>query len=150
MTLDSLTGLLVEELKDVYDAEQQLLKALPKMGKAAFSENLSEAFRLHTGQTEKRLERLKSVFERLNTKPSGKRCEGMKGIMAEAETLIDEEPKADPAVFDAALIAAAQRAEHYEIASYGTLHAYGALLAQPRRRSYSSRPWRKRPRRTKS
>jgi ferritin-like metal-binding protein YciE len=128
MTLDSLTGLLVEEMRDVYDAEQQLIKALPKLSKAAFSEQLGEAFNLHTEQTREHAARLERVFERFREKPKGKTCDGMKGIIAEAEKLLAEEPKADPSVFDAALIACAQRAEHYEIATYGTLHSYAQTL----------------------
>ena len=124
MTLDSLTGLLVEELRDVYDAEQQLIKALPKMSKAAFNEEVSEAFNLHTEQTREHVARLERVFGRFREKPKGKPCDGMKGIIAEAEKLLAEEPKADPSILDAALIASAQRAEHYEIATYGALHSY--------------------------
>jgi ferritin-like metal-binding protein YciE len=88
------------------------------MRKAALSEELSEAFMLHTGQREEHVERLKSVFERLHTKQIGKRCAGVKGIVAEAEALLAEEPKADPSVLEAASIGAAQRAEHYEIARF--------------------------------
>jgi ferritin-like metal-binding protein YciE len=118
MTLGSLNPALVEELKDAYDAEKQLLRALPKMRKAGFSEELSEAFMLHTGQREEHVERLKSVFEVLTPNRSVKRCQGVKGIVAEAEALLAEEPKADPPVLEAASIAAAQRAEHYEIARF--------------------------------
>jgi ferritin-like metal-binding protein YciE len=128
MTLDSLTGLLVEELRDVYDAEQQLIKALPKLSKAAFNEEVTEAINLHTEQTREHVARLERVFERFREKPKGKKCDGMKGIIAEAEKLLAEEPKADPSVLDAALIACAQRAEHYEIATYGTLHSYARTL----------------------
>jgi ferritin-like metal-binding protein YciE len=128
MTLDSLTGLLVEELRDVYDAEQQLIKALPKLSKAAFNEEVSEAFNLHTEQTREHVARLERAFEQLGEKPKGKPCDGMKGIVAEAEKLLAEEPKADPSVMDAALIACAQRAEHYEIATYGTLQSYARTV----------------------
>jgi ferritin-like metal-binding protein YciE len=128
MTLDSLTGLLVEELRDVYDAEQQLIKALPKLSKAAFNEEVTEAFNLHTEQTRQHVARLERVFQRFREKSKGKKCEGMKGMIAEAETLLAEAPKADPSVLDAALIACAQRAEHYEIATYGTLHSYARTL----------------------
>ena len=128
MNLDSLSELFIEELKDVYDAEKQLLKEMPKIGRAASSDQLREAFEFHAEQTKGQVNRLEKIFAKLDMKPTGKSCEGMKGILAEAQQLLKEEPKADPSVLDAALIAAAQRVEHYEIASYGTLRTYARTL----------------------
>jgi ferritin-like metal-binding protein YciE len=128
MNLDSLTELFVEELKDVYDAEKQLLKALPKMSRAAFSDRLREAFDFHAEHTRGQVERLNKVFQALHIKPKTKRCSGMQGIIAEAEELMEEADAADPSLIDAGLIAAAQRAEHYEIATYGTLRTYAQTL----------------------
>jgi ferritin-like metal-binding protein YciE len=123
MKMESLSGLLIEGVQEAYDAEQQLLEALPKMNKAAFTEELQEAFSLHTEQTRSQLKRVEELLQKLHSQPVGEGADGMKGIIAEA-------PKADPAVFDAALIAVAQRAEHYEIAVYGTLRTYSQILGE--------------------
>jgi ferritin-like metal-binding protein YciE len=128
MKLDSLTDPLIDGLQEIDDVERQLLKALPKMSKAVFSEELRDAFSLHAEQTRSQLKRLEDMLKKLHSKPTSKRCDGMRGIIAEAEALLAQAPQADPAVFDAALIAAAQRAEHYEIAAYGTLRTYAQTL----------------------
>lgn len=126
MKLDSLGDLFVEELKDLYDAERQLTKALPKMAKAAASQELVRAFEEHLGVTEGHLQRLEKIFESLGESPGKKKCEGMKGLVAEGKDMIQSDAK-DP-VKDAALIAAAQKVEHYEIAGYGCVHRWAQLL----------------------
>lgn len=112
----------VDELKDLLDAERQLLKALPKMARAAENEQLRAAFTEHEEQTRRQIVRLGDVFEALEEEAQGKRCKGMEGLIEEAEELIEEEEG------DAALIAAAQKAEHYEISAYGTLAAWAVAL----------------------
>jgi len=114
----------VEELKDLYDAEKQLLKALPKMAKAANHEELKAAFEEHRDQTETHVERLEKVFEIFDETAKGKKCKAMQGLVEEAQELIDDEQG------DAALICAAQKVEHYEIASYGSLRAWAELLEE--------------------
>src|SRR5262245_55857794 len=114
-TVDSLEELLQEELKDIYDAEQQLTKALPKLIKKVQSPELREAIEEHLGQTEQHVERLERVFEQLGLPVRGKRCEGMKHLIAEGSEMIGE---AEDAARDAVLIASAQKVEHYEIATY--------------------------------
>jgi ferritin-like metal-binding protein YciE len=123
--MDDLQSLYKEELKDAYDFEQQLLKALPKMEKHASDDKLKEAFRLHLKQTEGQVERLEQVFEAMGEKPARKPCKGMKGLIAEGE---DHAKELKDNALDAALIAAAQRVEHYEISAYGTLCAYAKAL----------------------
>jgi ferritin-like metal-binding protein YciE len=126
MKLDSLQKLFIEELRDLYDAEHQLTKALPKMAEAASSPQLRAAFEHHLEQTKGHVQRLEQVFKKLGEKPSRKTCKAMKGLIEEGSDMIDE--KAEPAVKDAGLIAAAQRVEHYEIAGYGTVRTYAKLL----------------------
>ncbi|HYE30185.1 MAG TPA: ferritin-like domain-containing protein [Methylomirabilota bacterium] len=126
MKLETLRELYIEELRDIYDAENQLVKALPKMAKAATNEELSAAFEEHLEQTEAQVERLNEIFEMLEEKPKGGKCEAMKGLLEEAKKLMEEDADAD--VLDAAMIAAAQKVEHYEIASYGTLRTYAEQL----------------------
>jgi ferritin-like metal-binding protein YciE len=109
--------LLIEELKDLYSAEKQLIKALPKMAKNADSEELSKAFRTHLEQTVVHAERLEKIAEDLDESPKGKACKAMEGLVAEGEDAMDED--ASPAIKDLALITAAQKVEHYEIAGYG-------------------------------
>jgi ferritin-like metal-binding protein YciE len=111
----------IEELRDAYDAEKQLIKALPKMAKAAASTDLRTAFETHLEETRGHVERLEQVFESLDEKPRGKHCEGMAGIIEEGKSTMEEE--FDEATMDACLIASGQRAEHYEMAAYGTLVA---------------------------
>jgi ferritin-like metal-binding protein YciE len=124
--LKSLDDLLVHELQDIYNAEGQILKALPKMIKAASHPELQGAFEEHLEQTEGQVERLNQVFKLLGVPAKGKKCDGMAGLIEEGKKIMEEE--AEPAVMDAALIAAAQKVEHYEIASYGCLCTYAEML----------------------
>jgi ferritin-like metal-binding protein YciE len=124
--LKSLDDLLVHELQDIYNAEGQITKALPKMIKAAKHPELRAAFEEHLQQTEGQIERLDRVFELLGVPAKGKKCEGMAGIIAEGQKALEE--NASPDVLDAALIAAAQKVEHYEIASYGCVATYAEML----------------------
>ena len=126
--IENLRELLVHELKDLYSAETQLLKALPKMAKAASDEDLVAAFEEHLEQTQGQVERLDKIFEILNAKPRGKTCEAMKGLITEGQEVIGED--ATDEVKDAALIAAAQKVEHYEIAGYGTVRTFANLLGE--------------------
>jgi ferritin-like metal-binding protein YciE len=116
----------IEELRDTYDAERQLLKALPKMAKAASSGELREAFESHLEETQEQVTRLEQVFEQLGEKVRGKHCEGMAGIIEEGKAIMDED--FDEAALDACLIAAAQKVEHYEMAAYGTLVAWARAM----------------------
>jgi ferritin-like metal-binding protein YciE len=116
----------VEELRDTYDAEKQLIKALPKMAKAATSAELRSAFESHLEETRGHVERLEQVFESLEEKVRGKHCEGIAGIIEEGKSIMEED--FDEAAMDACLIAAGQRAEHYEMAAYGTLVAWARAM----------------------
>jgi ferritin-like metal-binding protein YciE len=127
MKLDSLQKLYVEQLKDLYSAETQLVEALPKMAKAATSSDLRQSFQEHLGQTKEHVNRLEQIFQNLDYKPTGQKCKGMAGLVAEGEEMIEEE-EIDDDVRDAGLIAAAQRVEHYEIAGYGTVRTYARML----------------------
>jgi ferritin-like metal-binding protein YciE len=126
MQLHDLQDLYVDQLRDLYSAENQLVKALPKMVKAASNEQLSESFEQHLEQTRGHVDRLKQVFDKLGKKPTGKVCKAMQGLIEEAKETMEED--ADPEVMDAGLIAAAQRVEHYEIAGYGTVRSFAKLL----------------------
>lgn len=126
MEMNHLQDLLVEQLQDIYNAEKQLLKALPKMAKAATHPQLKQAFVTHREETEGQIERLEQVFESLGAKAKGKKCHAMEGLIEESQELIGED--AEPDVLDAGLIGAAQKVEHYEIATYGTLRTYANLL----------------------
>jgi len=126
VALTNLDDLLEDQLKDLYNAEGQLLKALPKMAKAANEPELKQAFERHTEETREHINRLEQVFEAIGAKPKGKTCLAMKGLIEEAQEVLQED--AEPAVRDAALIAAAQRVEHYEIAGYGTVRTYAKTL----------------------
>ncbi len=126
MPLDSLHDLFVDELKDLYNAEHQLLKALPKMAKKATAPELKAAFTDHLEVTRSQIERLDRVFAEIDETPKGKKCKAMEGLVAEAAEVIAED--GDPAVLDAALIACAQRVEHYEMAGYGCLRTFATLL----------------------
>ena len=128
MKLETLRDLLLEQLQDLYDAEKRITKALPKMAKAATSTELKAAFEKHLGETEGHVERLEQAFETLGEKAKTKTCKAMQGLLAEGEETIKED--AEPEVKDAALIAAAQRVEHYEMAAYGTVSAYAKLLKE--------------------
>jgi ferritin-like metal-binding protein YciE len=116
----------IDELRDTYDAERQLLKALPKMAKAATSAELRAAFEAHLEETHGQVERLEAVFESLDEKVRGKHCDGMAGIIEEGKAVMGED--FDDATMDACLIASAQRAEHYEMAAYGTLVAWARAM----------------------
>ena len=124
--LKSLDDLLLHELQDIYHAEGQIVKALPRMIKAASHPELQAAFEEHLAQTEGQIERLDQAFKLLGMPAKGKKCEGMAGLIEEGKKLMEED--ADPAVMDAALISAAQKIEHYEIASYGTIVAWAEKL----------------------
>lgn len=126
MALESLRDLYVDELKDLYNAENQIVKALPKMIKTANSDELREAFQDHLTKTEGHVQRLEQIFENLGERARGKKCLGMEGLLEEGKEMMKEE--AEPEVLDAALIGAAQRVEHYEIAAYGTVRAFAEQL----------------------
>jgi ferritin-like metal-binding protein YciE len=126
--IKSLRDLLLHELKDLYSAEKQLLKALPKMAKATSHEELKAAFEEHLEQTEEQVTRLEQVFESLGEKPKAEKCLAMEGLIAEAQKTMGEDMP--EAVMDAALIAAAQRVEHYEIAGYGTVRTFAEILEE--------------------
>ena len=126
MQMESLQDLYVDQLKDLYNAEGQLVKALPKMAKAASNPQLQAAFNEHLEQTRGHVERLEKVLDKLGESPKGKKCKAMEGLIEEAKELMEED--ADPDVMDAGLIASAQRVEHYEIAGYGCVRTYARLL----------------------
>ena len=126
MQLETLKDLYIHELKDLYSAEKQLIKALPKMAKAAKNEELAAGFQEHLEQTKQHAQRLERVLHTHRQTPRAPKCKGMEGIIAEGAEMIEEE--GDDEVKDAGLIAAAQRAEHYEMAGYGTARTYAELL----------------------
>ena len=128
MSMDSLKDLYIDELKDLYNAENQLLKALPKMAKKASAPELKRAFQDHLTQTEGHVNRLEKIFQGLGEKPTGKTCKAMKGLVEEGKEIIEED--GDDSVLDAALIGAAQRVEHYEIAGYGVVRTFASLLGE--------------------
>jgi ferritin-like metal-binding protein YciE len=128
MKLDTLQKLYLNELRDLYHAEGQLLKALPKIAKGASSEELKNALETHLGQTEGHVARLEQVFEMLSEKPKGKVCHGMKGLIEEGSEILEED--GEESVLDAGIIVAAQKVEHYEIASYGSVRTFAELLGQ--------------------
>src|SRR6185295_4357552 len=128
MKLDSLQTLWIEELRDLYNAENQLLKALPKMAEGASSPELKQMFEDHLEETKGHVERLEEIFEKLDEKPTGKTCKAMKGLVEEGSEILEE--KGEEAVLDAGIIAAAQKVEHYEIASYGTVVAFAKILGE--------------------
>jgi ferritin-like metal-binding protein YciE len=126
MNANGLKEVYIEELKDLYDAENQLVKALPKMAKAAESDELRSAFTEHLEQTREHVARLDRIFKALGENPKGKKCKGMQGLIEEGSETMEEDY--EPEQLDAAIIAAAQRVEHYEIAGYGTVRTYAQLL----------------------
>ncbi|HSU69721.1 MAG TPA: ferritin-like domain-containing protein [Tepidisphaeraceae bacterium] len=126
MQMQDLQDLYVEELRDIYNAEKQLVRALPKMAKKATHDELKDAFTMHLEQTKGHVERLEQIFEKLGKRAGGKTCKAMQGIVEEGKEMMEED--AEPEVMDAGLIAAAQRVEHYEIAAYGTVRTYARLL----------------------
>ncbi len=126
MALNTLHDLYVDELKDLYSAENQLVKALPKMAKAATAKALKDGFTKHLAETKQHVQRLKDIFKTLGVSPSGKTCKAMEGLIAEGQEVISEDMQ--PEVRDAALIAAAQRVEHYEMAGYGCVQTFAELM----------------------
>lgn len=126
MEINSLRELYIDQLRDLYDAENQLIKALPRMAKEASSDELRQAVEEHLEQTRGQAERLEQIFEQLGEKPKGKKCKGMQGLIEEGKDTLEEDMEEDTK--DAAIIAAAQRVEHYEIAGYGTARTYANLL----------------------
>jgi ferritin-like metal-binding protein YciE len=128
MELNSLEDLFVLEIEDLYDAETRLTKALPKMAEAAHDKQLKSAFQSHLKETEKQVERLETIFSKLGKKPRRETCDAMKGLISEGEDIIKAD--GDAAVKDAAMIGAAQRVEHYEIAAYGTARTLAQRLNQ--------------------
>jgi len=126
--MKDLNELFLEELADIYDAEKQLIKALPKMAEQAKAPELQSAFEDHLEQTQEHIKRLEEVFELFEQKPKAKKCEAMAGLIEEAQDIMKEQ--ATPPVMDAALIAAAQKVEHYEIATYGCLRTWAELLGK--------------------
>jgi ferritin-like metal-binding protein YciE len=128
MKLDTLQKLYTDELRDLYNAENQLLKALPKMAKAASSGDLKDAFEKHLEQTKGHVKRLEQVFEALGEKPKGKTCRAMKGLIEEGSEILKED--GEESILDAGIIVAAQKVEHYEIASYGSVRTFAHLLGQ--------------------
>jgi len=125
---EELRELYIDELRDLYNAENQLVKALPKMAKAASNEQLSQAFEDHLRETTEHVARLEQIFELLGEKPTGKKCMGMEGLVKEGSETMKEDY--EDAVKDAAIIGAAQRVEHYEMAGYGTVKAFAELLGE--------------------
>lgn len=128
MKLDDLRELYIDELKDLYSAEKQLVKALPKMAKGASTERLQQAISDHLAQTEGHVERLETIFERHGVNPRGKKCVGMEGLIEEGKEMLESD--ADEAVVDAGIISKAQHVEHYEIAGYGTVRTWAQLLGE--------------------
>ena len=126
MTLNSMDELFLNELKDVYNAEKQLVAALPRMAKAAQSPKLQQAIAKHLRETEGHVKRLEQILQSLGEPLRGKKCKGMEGLVEEGKEILEEEGA--PEVIDAAIISAAQRVEHYEIAAYGCLRTYALLL----------------------
>jgi ferritin-like metal-binding protein YciE len=127
MKHEALRELYIDELRDIYNAEQQLTKALPKMAKAAVSDDLRQGFESHLEQTQGHVERLEQIFEALGEKATGKKCKGMEGLIEEGDEVAGEY---EGETLDAGLISAAQRVEHYEIAAYGCVRAYARLLGE--------------------
>ncbi len=128
MQKDSLRQLYVNELKDLYNAETQLVKALPKMAKASSNAELRQGFEEHLRQTSEQVSRLEQIFDMLGEKATGKKCLGMEGLVKEGAEVMSEDY--EDALMDAAIIGAAQRVEHYEIAGYGTVRAFAELLGE--------------------
>jgi ferritin-like metal-binding protein YciE len=128
MPEEGLRELYIDELKDLYNAENQLLKALPRMAKAADADELKQGFEEHLEQTRGHVERLEKIFKSLDESPKGKKCVGMEGLIEEGSEVMGED--FEGAVMDAALIGAAQRVEHYEIAAYGTVSEFAKILGE--------------------
>src|SRR5947208_12446338 len=138
MEMESLKELYVEELKDLYSAEKQLVKALPKMAKNATNSELKQAFTDHLQETEGHVERLEQIFEMLGERAGGKKCKGMEGLIEEAKELLEEDAAEE--VLDAGLISKAQHVEHYEMAGYGTVRTYALVLGENEHASLLQQP----------
>jgi ferritin-like metal-binding protein YciE len=132
MKLNTLEDVLVDELRDLYSAEKQLIKALPRMAKAASTPELQSALEDHLAVTESQAERLESILKELGASPRGKICHGMEGIISEGKELLDARKESSPEAIDAAMIGAAQKVEHYEIGAYGTCVAHAETLGLSR------------------
>jgi ferritin-like metal-binding protein YciE len=128
MEIDDLRKLYVDELKDLYSAEKQILQALPRMAKKVQNPDLKKAFEQHVEVTRGQVERLDRIFEALGKSSRGKKCKGMEGLLEEGKEMMEEDM--EPEVLDAALLSAAQKVEHYEIAGYGTVRTYAQLLGE--------------------
>ena len=128
MEHEDLKELYIDELRDLYNAENQLVKAIPKMAKASTSDELRQGFEAHLEQTKGHVQRLEQIFKELGEKPSGKKCKAMEGLVAEGAETLGEDYEDE--VMDAAIIGAAQRIEHYEIAAYGTVRTFAELLGE--------------------
>jgi ferritin-like metal-binding protein YciE len=128
MPLATLQDVYLEQLKDIYSAENQIVKALPKLAKAASSDDLRQAFEEHLEQTKTQVERLDQVMQLIGNTGKGKKCKGMEGLLEEGKEILEMKRGSSPAAVDAALIAGAQRVEHYEIAAYGTVCSYAKQL----------------------
>jgi len=126
MKLNSLQDLMVDEVRDLYSAEKQLVKALPKVAKAATSPRLKTLLQEHLAETENHVKRLEQAFQNLGLTPRAKKCKAMEGLVEEANDILEED--ADPEVLDAAIIASGNRIEHYEIAAYGTVRTYAQIM----------------------
>ena len=128
MPNQGLKNLYIDELKDLYNAENQLVKALPKLARAAASDELRQGFEEHLEQTKGHVERLEKIFQMLDESPKGKKCQGMEGLIEEGSEVMEQDYEAS--LMDAALIGAAQRVEHYEIAAYGTARSFAESLGE--------------------
>jgi ferritin-like metal-binding protein YciE len=128
MKVDNLQQLFVEQLRDLYDGEQQITEALPKLIEKASNPELKSALQEHLNITKQQISRLDSIFNKLDEEPSGESCKGMKGVIKEGDDLVSKAD--DPAVRDASIITSAQRVEHYEIAGYGTVKTYARQLGK--------------------
>jgi ferritin-like metal-binding protein YciE len=129
MNVDNLRELFVEQLRDLYDGEQQITEALPKLIQKSSNPQLKSALQEHLDITRKQISRLEQIFKGINEKPTGESCKGMKGVIKEGDDLVSKAD--DPAVRDASIITSAQRVEHYEIAGYGTVKTYARQLNEP-------------------
>jgi len=138
MKLDTLKTLYINELRDLYNAENQLVKACRKWRNAASSKELTDAFQKHLEQTKTHVERLEEVFEEIGEKPKGKTCKAMKGLIEEGSEILQED--GEESVLDAGIIVAAQKVEHYEIAGYGSVRTFAQLLARTGQRSFCKQP----------
>ena len=128
MKMDNLQQLFIKELRDLYDAEKQITEALPKLIDAAHHSELTSALQHHLQVTKQQISHLEQIFHKLNQKPTGETCKGMKGVIKEGDEIVSA--GGDPSTVDAGIISAAQRVEHYEMAGYGTVRTYAQLLGQ--------------------